>query len=331
MWLGLAIAVAAAVVGWTVRGRLAEESEDFALQAVEKWRKERDVAKLRVKQLAVRLRAAERQLIALAPGRAANSLRGETNGLTVLKADFVANLLADQVEERVDAEVVEVREADVVKIAPRIHRDRLSGQAFTSGQPNGIPALPAKAAGNGASLWTDEPRRSHASKSPSSSGHSLNDLGEIPLGALKQLRAWGVHNTSDLRDYFHTCTEPQELASTLGVEFRKVRRWRVLVDFLEIPGLGPKDAWLLEISGVGSLGELAKQDPKELLAWMAGLNEDQGLTLPIPEPEAVTRWVQWASQKVEGRRRPSGQDQMNGAPRERGFTRTQVRSLQGSR
>lgn len=288
MWLGLTITVlAGATCGWLLRDRLATESEDYFHRLVEISQKERDAAKLQVKKLTVKIRSVEERLRALAPGDGSGLPalpKPGRRGLVVLGADSVARLLTDQEEDEVDATVITPGKPSV-----RIMEDSSPPAVAAQTGARSSPRLPVPTTGVIPSI--------------SSKGHSLNDLGDIPTEALKLLRGMGVHNTTDLRNYFKAASEPGELASALGLELRKVRRWRVLVNFLEIPDVSPENAWLLEIAGLGSLDELAKQDPHELGAWMAGLNEDQGLALSVPAVDVVAAWVGWCLERSEGYRR----------------------------
>ena len=130
---------------------------------------------------------------------------------------------------------------------------------------------------------------------PGQSGHPLSDLGEVPPEASQRLREMGIHDTSALHRHFRAGADPEELAAALGVQPRRVRRWRALAELLEVPDLTPQNAWLLEISGLASIDELAAEDPTELVARMDTLNEDQALSLPVPDRATVATWIDWAA------------------------------------
>lgn len=131
---------------------------------------------------------------------------------------------------------------------------------------------------------------------PAGGGHPLSHLGEVPPEAATALRSMGLHDTTALHRHFQNGYDPAAMARELDIEPRRVRRWRILAELLEVPGLVPESAWLLEISGVASLSELAAEDPGELADRMTGINRDQGLGLPAPTQDQVASWVLWASQ-----------------------------------
>lgn len=128
----------------------------------------------------------------------------------------------------------------------------------------------------------------------------LSHLGEIPPLASRKLRAMGIEDTSALHRHFANGTDPAELAAELGVETRRVRRWKTLSELLELPSVEAPHAWLLEIAGVASLKELAVEDAAELTQRMVHLNRDQALGLPVPDQARVAAWVEGAE---EGQRR----------------------------
>ena len=127
--------------------------------------------------------------------------------------------------------------------------------------------------------------------------HPLTHLGEVPPEASQRLRGMGLGDTSALHGYFAAGADPTELAVSIGVEPRRVRRWRTLAELLELPNVEAPHAWLLEIAGVVSLDELSAEDPAELAQRMNHLNRDQALGLPVPERERVAEWVAEAGRR----------------------------------
>ncbi|NNF27323.1 MAG: DUF4332 domain-containing protein [Gemmatimonadetes bacterium] len=127
----------------------------------------------------------------------------------------------------------------------------------------------------------------------------LSHLGEVPPQASRKLRAMGIEDTSALHGHFAEGVDPADLAASLGVEARRVRRWKALAELLELPTVDAAHAWLLEIAGVASLRELAAEDPAELTQRMVHLNRDQALGLPVPEAARVAAWVEGAGQRQE--------------------------------
>ena len=127
--------------------------------------------------------------------------------------------------------------------------------------------------------------------------HPLAHLGEVPPEASQRLRGMGLGDTSALHGYFAAGADPTELAVSIGVEPRRVRRWRTLAELLELPNVEAPHAWLLEIAGVVSLDELSAEDPAELAQRMNHLNRDQALGLPVPERERVAEWVAEAGRR----------------------------------
>ncbi|MDH3223531.1 MAG: DUF4332 domain-containing protein, partial [Gemmatimonadota bacterium] len=130
------------------------------------------------------------------------------------------------------------------------------------------------------------------------SGHPLSHLGEVPPDAAEKLRAMGIGDTAALHERFEVGVDPEELARVLGVEARRVRRWRTLTGLMQLPSIEAEHAWLLEIAGVASLDQLAGEDPEELAQRMADLNRDQGLGLLVPDPPRVTGWVDSATRRA---------------------------------
>ncbi|MGI9627278.1 MAG: DUF4332 domain-containing protein [Longimicrobiales bacterium] len=289
---------------WVLRSRLAEDSHEHLRQRfrqmVSSSEMERDAAKLRVRELSVEVRTLEEELEQLRKPAGGDGPEDEDSALDVKEAE---------VEETDPAPPINVAgtngvatDTNVEPALPQSPDTNGGGVQFELAEEAALsePIEPDEAAQDAvlAHTWASADPSASAPQSaagPTLIGRPFSDLGDIAPGTSEQLRSMGIHNTSDLNRHFLSGVSPSELAVTLNVEVRKVRRWRVLSELMEVPKVGPESAWLLEISGLASVGELAAEDPGELASRMAALNADQGLGLPVPDRAVVESWVQWAS------------------------------------
>jgi hypothetical protein len=133
------------------------------------------------------------------------------------------------------------------------------------------------------------------------SAYPLTRLDEIEPRHVHRLQELGISTTYDLLMKAVESDGQRRLARELahpGVTEEVIGRWARLCDLMRIPGVSSPFAERLLDSGVGSVGELAKETSANLFVrmterWMGELPGDPGEELP--EPQQLEDWIHSAA------------------------------------
>lgn len=126
-------------------------------------------------------------------------------------------------------------------------------------------------------------------------GYKIEDtLGIGPVYGTK-LRGIGVSNTDKLLARAQTRNERKKLAEEAGVPYRLLLAWAQKTEIMNIHGIGPRGANLLNAVLVQSVKDLAHRDPVKLHERLAIANTFEPKFMKYtPSLATVTRWVEAA-------------------------------------
>ena len=116
----------------------------------------------------------------------------------------------------------------------------------------------------------------------------VEGIGEVYAPKLKNA---GIVTTAALLKEGATPAGRKRIEKATGIGHKLILKWTNHVDLYRIKGVQKQYAELLEASGVDSVVELAKRDPKNLLPKMVATNEAKKLVRKLPTQKQVTDWV----------------------------------------
>lgn len=120
----------------------------------------------------------------------------------------------------------------------------------------------------------------------------IHGLGPTHQSQLASAQILDHHN---LLKFCRTRKGRRTLSEKTGLAEESLERWTVQAELMRIPGLGPKEAFLLEGLGIRSFDELKRQSATELgealtAAIAADRTADRVLS-EIPPNERVASWI----------------------------------------
>jgi predicted flap endonuclease-1-like 5' DNA nuclease len=131
--------------------------------------------------------------------------------------------------------------------------------------------------------------------------YSIIDMQGIgPVYAAK-LKEAGLSTTARFLDATKSRKERLVLAEKTGISYKLILRWTRKADLMRIPGIGVKQADLLEASGVASVKELAQRNAKNLTerVWAANNVAQPFVKGGTPTETRITAWIAAAKTIVQ--------------------------------
>ncbi len=119
----------------------------------------------------------------------------------------------------------------------------------------------------------------------------------------KKLEKEGIHSVEDLLPL--SSYDIKKLAKKTGISAKLIDTWQEHADLMRIEGITPEYANILNLSGVNSVKQLARRNPKSLLDKIVKLKKEQpDLITKVPSLKEVTEWVSKAKNDGNGTRDP---------------------------
>lgn len=106
-----------------------------------------------------------------------------------------------------------------------------------------------------------------------------------------KLRNSGVKMVDDLLRAGSTRSKRQILANKIDVAPSTLLKWVYRADFFRIKGIGKQYSSLLESSGVNTIADLSRRNPKNLYARIKAINTKKNLVRRIPPYRTIQKWV----------------------------------------
>ncbi len=115
----------------------------------------------------------------------------------------------------------------------------------------------------------------------------------------KKLEKEGIHSVKDLLPL--SSYDIKKLAKKTGISAKLIDTWQEHADLMRIKGITPEYANIINLSGVNSVKQLARRNPKTLLDKIVTLKKEQpDLLTKVPSFKEVTDWVSEAKNDGNG-------------------------------
>lgn len=131
--------------------------------------------------------------------------------------------------------------------------------------------------------------------------YSIIDMQGIgPVYAAK-LKEAGLSSTAKFLDATKTRKDRQAVAEKTGISYKLVLRWARKAELMRIPGVGVKQADLLEACGVASVKELAQRNAKNLAerVWAANNVAKPFVKGGTPGEARISTWIEAAKKLAQ--------------------------------
>lgn len=125
---------------------------------------------------------------------------------------------------------------------------------------------------------------------------SIGKLNGVPAELRQALRTQAIHYSHQLLAACRTAENRTELAQHLNVEPDQVLQLAHQSDLARVHGIGLTLAELLKAAGVGTVAQLANQNPGELYSRLLAINAQRRIAKRLPSLGSVRRWVLRARQ-----------------------------------
>jgi hypothetical protein len=129
----------------------------------------------------------------------------------------------------------------------------------------------------------------------SASHYRLEDVTFLSPEVQEGATRFGFIDTGELLRNLLTVEQRLALAGSMGVPEAELRQVAKVCELIQIDGVGPKAARLLQAAGVTSVADLAKRDPAALRDLLVAANAREAITQVDPSPEHVQAWVAGAA------------------------------------
>lgn len=134
------------------------------------------------------------------------------------------------------------------------------------------------------------------SASAHASHYLLEDVEFFSEEARTEFDRFGIEDTEGLLRNLLTPDDRSALSFATGIEESELERIALICELLQVPGIGPRAASLLQAAGVESVMDLAGREPATLLELLVDANGGGTYTSVNPELHHVEHWVGGASE-----------------------------------
>jgi predicted flap endonuclease-1-like 5' DNA nuclease len=114
----------------------------------------------------------------------------------------------------------------------------------------------------------------------------------------RELAKAGVLSTRALVERAGTGDARARLAKQTGIGTALLEKWARSADLTRINGVGEENASILNALEVGTLEQMANQDPEDLKQRAETLRQDTGIVAAVPSVETLTQWIAEAKKLV---------------------------------
>lgn len=129
------------------------------------------------------------------------------------------------------------------------------------------------------------------------SHYDLLDIDLVPEAITMQLVNNKINNTEQLFAILMKKTDRAEFAKKYSMPAEDVEKLAKKLELMQIVGVGPKAAELLQLAGINSLKALSEADETALLDALQRVNREKNITGVQPDMVVVHDWVE-KSKKV---------------------------------
>ncbi len=129
--------------------------------------------------------------------------------------------------------------------------------------------------------------------------YEVEEIQGIGRGFGRRLRELGITTTLDLLEAGNDPEQREAIAETTGVAPFVVRKWVSMADLLRVPGVGGREAELLEAAGILSVPQLARQEAFALAHALSEINAREHRAPEAPTVEQVRVWIAAARELPE--------------------------------
>lgn len=112
------------------------------------------------------------------------------------------------------------------------------------------------------------------------------------MAATQKLMNDGIVNTEDLLARLLTKSDRAEFSKKYGISPAHVEELSKTLELMQIVGVGPKAAKLLQLAGVESVAVLSKADATVLLTALLNANREHVITGVQPDLIVVRDWIE---------------------------------------
>ena len=123
---------------------------------------------------------------------------------------------------------------------------------------------------------------------------TITDIEGIGVQMKKKLAKANVRSVEGLLKEGCTKKGRKALASTTGVDEKKLLDFVNMADLFRVKGVSTQYAELMKASGVDTIKELRKRKPENLHEKMAETNKKKKLTRLVPSVKMITKFVDQA-------------------------------------
>ena len=120
---------------------------------------------------------------------------------------------------------------------------------------------------------------------------SLIEIESIGFVYLKRLAKAGIKTTQSLLAHAYDPKGRQELRQATGLSEKSLSALVNKAGILQIKGIGPEYADLLEYAGVDTLKKLSSRKPEKLAAQISKVNKEKNLVRQLPTREQIKAWT----------------------------------------
>ena len=120
---------------------------------------------------------------------------------------------------------------------------------------------------------------------------TIEGIGPVYAG---ELRNGGIGSVEALLKMGATGYGRMEVAEATGVSETQILEWVHRADLYRVKGVGGQYSDLLMQSGVQTVGDLARRNPKHLYAILHETNERCHLVRKLPTESQVKGWIRYA-------------------------------------
>ncbi len=127
--------------------------------------------------------------------------------------------------------------------------------------------------------------------STSAVGASLSTIPGIEPEIQSKLEAQGIHTTQQLLDQTKTKEERGELAQIAEISTHMLRMLADRAEFLQLQGVTPDVAVMLEEAGVNGNRDLRRRNPEHLYTTLSEAHSTGNVVTSVPDIDRLTQWI----------------------------------------
>ncbi|NND65363.1 MAG: DUF4332 domain-containing protein [Gammaproteobacteria bacterium] len=106
-----------------------------------------------------------------------------------------------------------------------------------------------------------------------------------------KLKEGGINTQDELLQKGSQPDGRKEIATTCGIDEKKILDWVNRADLARVKGIGGEYADLLESAGVDTVPELAQRNATNLWEKMTEVNNEKSLVRSLPSESQVEEWI----------------------------------------